>query len=114
MKNDGRNPKESRNNANAPCLHKWTNKDCGVFDLRLRSKQIKIDVDEKLHGFSPLDIACLFGHVELAKLLLNYEDTKNRKEAAGQSGLHSACSSGQTEMVKFLMEENIPPTPLDG
>ena len=79
MKNDGRNPKESRNNANAPCLHKWTNKDCGVFDLRLRSKQIKIDVDEKLHGFSPLDIACLFGHVELAKLLLNYEDKIGEK-----------------------------------
>ena len=27
---------------------------------------------------------------------------------------HNACASGQTEMVKFLIEENVPLTPLDG
>ena len=73
--------------------------------------QRKIDVDAKLCGLSPLDIACSMGHVELAKLLLNYEDTKlKRKEAAGQSGLDYACATGQIEIVKFLMEENIPLT----
>ena len=75
--------------------------------------QSKIDANAKFEGKSPLDLACFYGHVELAKVLLNYEDTKNqRKEEAGKSGLHYACENGQMEIVKLLMREKVPMVPM--
>ena len=61
-------------------------------------------------GFHPLELACFFGHYEIAELLLEYgasvdEPSHNPMEVMP---LHSAVASQSLEIVRLLLEHGAP------
>lgn len=57
-------------------------------------------------GNTPWHLACRFGHVEVAQVLLlrHHDDYRFQTNDYGWSPLHSACRYGHVDMVKWLLE----------
>jgi ankyrin repeat protein len=56
-------------------------------------------------GFTPLDLACFNGDVELAKLLLKHKDIKiDQPNRDGFTPLYLACYYGHDPLAKFLIK----------
>jgi ankyrin repeat protein len=65
-----------------------------------------IDIDEKTaEGHTALDIGCLNGHLEVAKLLVAAGARVNPQASDEAGALLSAAYGGQLEVVKYLVEE---------
>jgi len=71
-------------------------------------------------GFHPLGLACFFGHVEAAKVLLEHGADVNalsRNEHIRTAAIHAAAASGETgadeatryELVKLVLEHGADP-----
>jgi ankyrin repeat protein len=66
------------------------------------------DLKEHYSPADPLLGACAFGHIEIAKLLLENGLEINACESAFcQNALHYACGNTQNRMVEFLLENGI-------
>ncbi|KAF9179517.1 Glycerophosphocholine phosphodiesterase [Haplosporangium sp. Z 11] len=55
------------------------------------------------YTYTPLSIACRMGHVEAAKLLLNYGANPDAQDEDGESCLIIAAKNGHVECVKLLI-----------
>ncbi|XP_017223646.1 ankyrin repeat-containing protein At2g01680-like [Daucus carota subsp. sativus] len=56
---------------------------------------------------TPLHLACMLGHFELAKSLLSYKpDFATRLDAQGRSPLHLASANGYVGIVKLLLQHD--------
>ena len=53
-------------------------------------------------GFHPLGLACFFGHVDAAQLLLDRGADVNATAADGRTALHGAALQGYDDVIKFL------------
>ncbi|XP_066413242.1 ankyrin repeat domain-containing protein 27 isoform X3 [Molothrus aeneus] len=57
-------------------------------------------------GFTPLHMAALHGHSELASLLLRHGASASAKNTQLAAPLHLACQRGHSQVVKCLMDYN--------
>ncbi|NWW35922.1 ANR27 protein, partial [Panurus biarmicus] len=64
-------------------------------------------------GFTPLHMAALHGHGELASLLLRHGACASAKNAQLAAPLHLACQKGHCQVVKCLMDYNAKPNKKD-
>jgi ankyrin repeat protein len=71
-------------------------------------------------GFHPLGLACFFGHVEAARVLLDHGadvDALSRNKHIRTAAIHAAAASGETgtddarryELVKLVLEHGADP-----
>jgi len=54
---------------------------------------------------TPLMIACLEGHIEMVKFLIEHNADVNAKDNFKWSPLHFACHAGQLDIVQFLLDK---------
>lgn len=54
-------------------------------------------------GFTPFFVACIFSHLEVAKILLDAGAKINKTDRQGNTALMVACKVGKFETVKFLI-----------
>ena len=83
-----------------------TNKSRASKDLDQREWRTLIQVNQAgLDGITALSEACLYGHVEIVKLLLDCPDVDiNLVDCFDGTALQSAIMSGQTEIIKMILE----------
>jgi ankyrin repeat protein len=55
-------------------------------------------------GFQPLGLACFFGHVDAARLLLDRGADPNRPGEGGFTALHAAAQNGDEGLARLLLE----------
>jgi ankyrin repeat protein len=55
-----------------------------------------------------LGLACAYGHVECARVLIKYGAQVSRYDNAETSPLHSACAKGHVECVQLLIDHGAP------
>ena len=55
-------------------------------------------------GFQPLGLACFFGHVEAARLLLGRGADPNLRQGGGFTALDSARQNGEERLERLLRE----------
>ena len=63
-------------------------------------------------GFTPLHIACVYGHEEIAKLLLEEGGSVEAKTKDGYMPLHLAAQHGHKILIEILLINNAPPDAL--
>ena len=63
-------------------------------------------------GFTPLHIACVYGHYELARLLLEAGADIEAKTKNGYMALHLAAQYGHQLIIDLLLEHGAPPDAL--
>ncbi|XP_062356328.1 ankyrin repeat domain-containing protein 27 isoform X1 [Cinclus cinclus] len=72
---------------------------------RICSNGLGVNVSNQ-DGFTPLHMAALHGHGELAALLLRHGASASAKNAQLAAPLHLACQRGHSQVVKCLMDYN--------
>ena len=55
-------------------------------------------------GFQPLGLACFFGHVEAARLLLDRGADPNLEQGGGFTALDSARQNGDERLERLLLD----------
>ncbi|XP_037051810.1 ankyrin-1-like [Bradysia coprophila] len=66
----------------------------------------EVDVDKRtLKNITPLHLASLNGHPDVAKLLIQYGADVNATENNGYNALHLAAQTGYSEIVKLLVDK---------
>ena len=63
-------------------------------------------------GFTPLHIACVYGHFDIAKLLLEEGGDVEAKTKNGYMPLHLAAQHGHKLLIEILLIHNAPPNAL--
>ena len=83
-----------------------TNKSRASKDLDQREWKTLIQVNQAgLDGITALSEACLYGHVEIVKLLLDCPDVDiNLVDCFDGTALQSAIISGQAEIIEMILE----------
>ena len=77
-----------------------------VFD-RITPNRPSIDYENK-SGFTALSMACMHGHLEVVRDLLDRGADVNRKSLiSGQTPLMCACLAGNLEVVKLLISRQV-------
>ena len=71
-------------------------------EILARHPKINVNV-RNAHGESALMLACLKGHVTLAKLLISRQADVNHP---GWTPLHYAATGGHVELIQILLEES--------
>ncbi len=71
-------------------------------ELLVRHPNINVNV-RNAHGETALMLACLKGHVALAKLLISKQADVNQP---GWTPLHYAATGGHVELIQILLEES--------
>jgi len=67
-----------------------------------------VDIDCKdQHGDSALIIACTYGSVNAATLLLKIRCSKNHKNARGETALYRACVSNNVDIIRLLLKSKV-------
>ena len=56
------------------------------------------------YGATPLQAACLNGHVEVARLLLDKGAEVDRADEDGWTPLYAACLGGEVDAARLLLE----------
>ncbi|VDI42961.1 serine/threonine-protein phosphatase 6 regulatory ankyrin repeat subunit A [Mytilus galloprovincialis] len=77
--------------------------------LDLNGKNINSRVDtrkKRVNGLSALHTACINGHLDIVKLLVNVGVNLNDTSNKGCTPLFQACEEGHYEIVKFLLDLN--------
>jgi len=78
-----------------------------IVKLLLQQKMIDTDILENdTIKFTPLNIACRFGHIDIVELLLDQNVDINQINRCGQTSLHIACEKGQENIIKLLLQQN--------
>ena len=83
--------------------------------LSLDGVNLRLDTRDESYERSPLHWACAQGHLEIARLLLDWRggcnvlnrrgyDILNAKDKEGQAPLHTACMKGNLDIVSLLLE----------
>ena len=57
------------------------------------------------YGITPLWLACVHGHLEVARLLIEKGADKDKAEMDGMTPLFAACDEGHLEIVRLLIEK---------
>ena len=85
-----------------------TNKSRASKDLDQREWKTLIQVNQAgLDGITALSEACLYGHVEIVKLLLDCPDVDiNLVDCYDGTALKSAILSGHTEIVEMILDRS--------
>ncbi|XP_063307535.1 oxysterol-binding protein-related protein 1 isoform X2 [Pelobates fuscus] len=65
-------------------------------------------------GWTPLHLACYFGHVPVVEHLLKAGADLNIQNDMGDTALHKAAFTGRKELVLLLLEHNADTTPING
>ncbi|PIK60415.1 putative ankyrin repeat and KH domain-containing protein mask [Apostichopus japonicus] len=78
----------------------------GYFELAQVLLKINANVEDRgsKRDCTPLMEAASAGHVDIVKLLLEYEADVNAQSSAGNTPLMYACSGGHEEIVKILLD----------
>lgn len=63
-------------------------------------------------GFTPLHIACVYGHFELARLLIEAGAEIESKTKYGYTALHLAAQYGHKLIIELLLERGANPNAL--
>lgn len=71
-------------------------------EVLVRHPKINVNV-RNAHGETALMLACLKGHLALAKLLISKQADINQP---GWTPLHYAATGGHVELIQFLLEES--------
>lgn len=71
-------------------------------EILVRQPKINVNV-RNAHGETALMLACLKGHVALAKLLISKQADINQP---GWTPLHYAATGGHVELIQLLLEES--------
>ena len=71
-------------------------------EILVRHPKINVNV-RNAHGETALMLACLKGHVALAKLLISKQADVNQP---GWTPLHYAATGGHVELIQILLEES--------
>lgn len=83
------------------CLYTACEK--GYLDIVKVFIKCKIDISNKPKKYTPLHIACIYGHINIVEYLLSIGANLNISDDNGQSPLYFACSHGHLEIVELLI-----------
>lgn len=71
--------------------------------------QLHVDVDQPgPDGSTPLDAACLKGHVASAEILLDHNASVTARNRDGMMPLHDAAVNGNTQLIGLLLSHHAP------
>jgi ankyrin repeat protein len=73
-----------------------------TFEVLVKHPKINLNIRNQ-HGESALMLACIKGHLPMARLLIKREADVNHP---GWTALHYAASGGHTEIIRLLLDEN--------
>ena len=73
-----------------------------TFEVLVKHPKINLNIRNQ-HGESALMLACIKGHLPMARLLIKREADINHP---GWTALHYAASGGHTEIIRLLLDEN--------
>jgi ankyrin repeat protein len=71
----------------------------------LLSRSANPNVRDKRHGWTPQHLAATFGHVEISRLLFQYEADSNAQDHYGQTPLKFASDRGHVNVAWLLLEQ---------
>ncbi|XP_051549774.1 oxysterol-binding protein-related protein 1 isoform X2 [Myxocyprinus asiaticus] len=82
-------------------------------------EEAKIDINCKgksksNHGWTPLHLACYFGHKEVVEVLLKAGAEANLPNNVGDTPLHKAAFTGRKEVVMLLLQYDACPSVING
>lgn len=60
-------------------------------------------------GYTPLHVACFMGHLEIARILLQYGANHSETALSGIRPLHEAIENGHVEIVRLLISYGADP-----
>ena len=79
------------------------------FNINLNTGKF-LDEGNEGHENTGFQLACKFGHLKLAEMLLeksvNFDIDIHAMNANGQTAFHLACDKGQTEIVQLLLQKS--------
>jgi ankyrin repeat protein len=73
----------------------------------LLNDHLDVDVDEYRddeYDWRALDIACVDGHTECTRLLIDHKADVNAKDEGSPAALHNAADSKQLDLVELLVQ----------
>ncbi|KAI6810896.1 GDPD-domain-containing protein [Hortaea werneckii] len=71
---------------------------------------VNVELAEKTYGWTPLFIACVDGHFEIAKLLVQKGATVSKKDHSGWTPQEHAALRGHLDIAKYLTQFTPPPS----
>ncbi|XP_051977534.1 oxysterol-binding protein-related protein 1-like isoform X2 [Xyrauchen texanus] len=82
-------------------------------------EEAKIDINCKgksksNHGWTPLHLACYFGHKDVVEVLLKAGADTNLPNNVGDTPLHKAAFTGRKEVVMLLLQYDACPSVING
>uniref|UniRef100_A0A8C2PYC2 Oxysterol-binding protein n=1 Tax=Cyprinus carpio TaxID=7962 RepID=A0A8C2PYC2_CYPCA len=82
-------------------------------------EEVKIDINCKgksksNHGWTPLHLACYFGHKDVVEALLKAGADANLPNNVGDTPLHKAAFTGRKEVVMLLLQYDACPSVING
>ncbi|XP_051979637.1 oxysterol-binding protein-related protein 1 isoform X2 [Xyrauchen texanus] len=82
-------------------------------------EEAKIDINCKgksksNHGWTPLHLACYFGHKDVVEVLLKTGAEANLPNNVGDTPLHKAAFTGRKEVVMLLLQYDACPSVING
>ncbi|XP_051551012.1 oxysterol-binding protein-related protein 1-like isoform X2 [Myxocyprinus asiaticus] len=82
-------------------------------------EEAKIDINCKgksksNHGWTPLHLACYFGHKDVVEVLLKAGADANLPNNVGDTPLHKAAFTGRKEVVMLLLQYDACPSVING
>lgn len=74
------------------------------------TKQMNLELAEKTYGWTPLFIACVDGHRDLVKMLVDHGANVSRPDLSGWSAQEHAALRGHLLIAKYLAQYTPPPS----
>jgi ankyrin repeat protein len=73
-------------------------------------ERLNMSPDQKDNaGYTPLHVACFCGHLEIARILLQYGANHSETALSGIRPLHEAIENGHVEIVRLLISYGADP-----
>ena len=94
--------------SNKTALHYAIDKEAENMDvvLRLLDKGTRINLQTAGDGYTPLMLAVMRGHVEIARALVQRDcDITLAESQFGNTAVHLACELGERDIVELLVTE---------
>jgi ankyrin repeat protein len=76
-----------------------------ISKVRKLLKDVNINVNESVYGYTHIYLACVLGDVEMVKLFLEDGRADVNKDVYGYTPLHRACLNGNVKIVQMLLED---------
>ena len=74
---------------------------------KLIDKGANIEIKDKKYGSTPLLFACQNGHIDVAKILLQYGANIRAASYNGATALHYATQSGNINVIEMVLKEGL-------